>query len=542
MQDEILIALLSKLVDEKLGSLPIVHGPRGLRGATGVPGINGRDFVFADHESNIKAWTKEFALKFQDLSADDIASLRGPRGVDGRDFVFADHADIIRGYAQECALKFADLSLDEIESLRGPRGLAGADGRGFVFVEHEEQIKSWAKEFALKFQDLSAEEISALRGPKGRDGRDGQDGKAGADFVFADHEARIKSWAKEFALKFHDLTTEEQESLRGPRGLRGQRGEGGKDFIFADHIADIEAILRSEIHKASEYLKLKFADLSADDIEALRGPRGRDGRDGKGFVFDEHLEFFKSLKLKFSDLTDEERESLVLKFSSLSNEEKDSLKLRFADLTDEDRFSLRGPRGVRGQKGQPGRDGEDGQSIRGLPGPTGLSGRPGIRGINGVDGVDGLDGRDAAWVTDIRLETVGNKLFMVFTFSDATEIETNRVELPGKPTTFIAPSPYMGGGADGKSAYQSWLKLGNTGTETDFINYLRMPMFYDTRIDEASDSTTYIGKAATGSSDSEPVWQIKRITISGVETSIEWADGSAGFDQVWDDRAGLSYS
>ena len=31
---------------------------------------------------------------------------------------------------------------------------------------------------------------------------------------------------------------------------------------------------------------------------------------------------------------------------------------------------------------------------------------------------------------------------------------------------------YAGGGAEGKSAYQTWLDLGNTGTEQDFIDSL----------------------------------------------------------------------
>ena len=39
---------------------------------------------------------------------------------------------------------------------------------------------------------------------------------------------------------------------------------------------------------------------------------------------------------------------------------------------------------------------------------------------------------------------------------------------------------------------------------------------------------------------SNPVWRIKRIsTSSGV--IVEWADGNVNFDNVWDDRASLSY-
>ena len=63
---------------------------------------------------------------------------------------------------------------------------------------------------------------------------------------------------------------------------------------------------------------------------------------------------------------------------------------------------------------------------------------------------------------------------------------------------------------------------------------------YATRIDDSADPITYIGKATIGSATSSAVWQIAKLdTSSGL--SKTWA-GSAGFTQVWDDRAGLSYS
>jgi hypothetical protein len=61
------------------------------------------------------------------------------------------------------------------------------------------------------------------------------------------------------------------------------------------------------------------------------------------------------------------------------------------------------------------------------------------------------------------------------------------------------------------------------------------------RIDEASATITYIGYAQDGSSIADAVWSIKRIdTSSG--TTIEWADGNNNFDNVWDNRAALTYN
>ena len=64
---------------------------------------------------------------------------------------------------------------------------------------------------------------------------------------------------------------------------------------------------------------------------------------------------------------------------------------------------------------------------------------------------------------------------------------------------------------------------------------------YATRLDDATTANViYVGKAAVGSVGSDAVWQIAKLDISSglVKT---WA-GNAGFTQVWDDRASLSYA
>lgn len=61
------------------------------------------------------------------------------------------------------------------------------------------------------------------------------------------------------------------------------------------------------------------------------------------------------------------------------------------------------------------------------------------------------------------------------------------------------------------------------------------------KIDEASSTVTYIGKAPVGSDGALAVWQISRFTEDGTVTVCEFADGNARFDNVWDDRASLSY-
>lgn len=65
-----------------------------------------------------------------------------------------------------------------------------------------------------------------------------------------------------------------------------------------------------------------------------------------------------------------------------------------------------------------------------------------------------------------------------------------------------------------------------------------------TLIDEPDANTTYIGKVKFGSSTatSSAIWSIKRVTISGAVTTINFADGDTNYDNIWDNRASLSYS
>ena len=59
-------------------------------------------------------------------------------------------------------------------------------------------------------------------------------------------------------------------------------------------------------------------------------------------------------------------------------------------------------------------------------------------------------------------------------------------------------------------------------------------------IEDAGGGVTYIGEASPGATTSSTNWRIQRITVSGSTTIIEWA--SSKFDQIWDNRASLSYS
>ena len=68
---------------------------------------------------------------------------------------------------------------------------------------------------------------------------------------------------------------------------------------------------------------------------------------------------------------------------------------------------------------------------------------------------------------------------------------------------------------------------------------------YATRYDQDSSTPTYayLGKAQVGEATSSPVWQIQKLAFgTDGDVTITWADGNSAFDNVWDNRASLSYS
>ena len=65
---------------------------------------------------------------------------------------------------------------------------------------------------------------------------------------------------------------------------------------------------------------------------------------------------------------------------------------------------------------------------------------------------------------------------------------------------------------------------------------------YSIRVDEVSTDLTYVGEAQIGTDDNSPSWKIKRLLTTGTVLAITWADGNQQFDNIWANRAALSYT
>ena len=78
----------------------------------------------------------------------------------------------------------------------------------------------------------------------------------------------------------------------------------------------------------------------------------------------------------------------------------------------------------------------------------------------------------------------------------------------------------------------------------DLINSVRgeLELKYTKLLDKVG-TITYIGEADPGSAEGAAVWRISRFDETlDPDVEIKWADGTADFDKVWDNRASYSYS
>jgi hypothetical protein len=65
---------------------------------------------------------------------------------------------------------------------------------------------------------------------------------------------------------------------------------------------------------------------------------------------------------------------------------------------------------------------------------------------------------------------------------------------------------------------------------------------YSQRYDEQSSTLGFLGEASPGTLSSAPSWRIRKLVYAADgDVTITWADGNSLFDNVWDNRASLTY-
>lgn len=159
---------------------------------------------------------------------------------------------------------------------------------------------------------------------------------------------------------------------------------------------------------------------------------------------------------------------------------------------------------------------------RGPAGPAGIPGLPGERGLQGPPGKPGRDGKDGAVIVISR---------------GGSSAAVNLEALPGATAgTEPAAVPVLLPG--GKAAALPW---------PAFISVIAgaVDLGVDTarREDFVGDSILYRGEAAPGSSESAPVWKIKRVEfLPDGDVSTTFAGGTADYVHAWSARTTLEYA
>lgn len=104
-------------------------------------------------------------------------------------------------------------------------------------------------------------------------------------------------------------------------------------------------------------------------------------------------------------------------------------------------------------------------------------------------------------------------------------------------------SEYYGGNGYAPPTLAEWAEHGaagdvEAGRRLKYVQEVPLKKI----VDQASATVTYIGETLPGTATSSALWRITKIDETSNPTTIFFAGGTDNFDQVWDNRASLSYS
>lgn len=142
-----------------------------------------------------------------------------------------------------------------------------------------------------------------------------------------------------------------------------------------------------QVNQDKTYIQWRYTDGNWQNLVALSDLKGtagdtpvfRTGSTGIEWKYTSEEDTAYRVLVPYDDLK--------LKFSDLTSEQKDELKLHFSDLTEEDKAELKGEKGDIGPQGLRGE-----QGIQGETGPQGPIGETGPRGPIGPKGEQGVKG------------------------------------------------------------------------------------------------------------------------------------------------------
>lgn len=217
----------------------------------------------------------------------------------------------------------------------------------------------------------------------------------------------------------------------------------------------------------------------------------------------------------------------------------------------------RGPQGETGPAGVPGKEGPEGR--RGPKGDKGDKGDPGKDGKQGPSGPQGPAGKDGE---DADLEPFKRQI------DEFVSIQRRNVEAAIRRVVAAGSHASTSGGGsvnilDNDDVvfskpeqlanndiliFQQDIQKFSAINIVDVINNIKveLEMQFDKLVDEQvideNTTYTYIGEASPGSSKSNAVWRIKRVSeYANGSIEILWANDTANLDKIWNSRTTYSY-
>lgn len=189
---------------------------------------------------------------------------------------------------------------------------------------------------------------------------------------------------------------------------------------------------------------------------------------------------------------------------------------------------------------------------QGIPGETGLTGKRGRVGDQGEKGETGERGEKGEKGDLPNIDPIIDRFTKEFSVWQSN-INRSLGSLGGGGSTKILQMDDVeykrrsNVEEDSILIYNPDRKLFVTTNLSEVLQRLKVDLEvqYDKLVDEDPDNGyTYVGEATPGSTKGQSVWRIKRIYEYGPDGDLDilWADGTADFDKIWDDRASYTYS
>ena len=325
----------------------------------------------------------------------------------------------------------------------GPAGAAGAKG------------DKGPKGDPFTYADFTQEQLEALKGPKGDTGAQGPKGDTGAQGIQGIQGAAGPKGATG------------AQGPQGPQGERGNDGADGRSFIIQDIYPTLGA-LKADYPNGNEYAYQVIAENDEifiwseleDDwasLGRLQGPQGPQGIQGvQGEKGDQGSQGVQGIQGVQGEQGPQGEAATIEVGTVTTGAAGTSAAVTNAGTKYAAKFNFTIPQGAKGEKGDQGEQGPTGatgpQGPKGETGDTGPAGSQGIQGIQGVQGVQGEKGDKGDTGPQGPQGPQGEQ---------------------GEPGPQGPQGPAGTQGADGKSAFQTAVEAGYTGTESAFNEALK---------------------------------------------------------------------